>query len=145
MSVKRSTINILITVAIAVAGVAFLGFQSAGDVEYYAHVDQVIADPAPWLARKTIQVHGFAHKVPREPTLDKATQTATRSFELESKGKVIQVVHEGAVPDTFKEEAETVVKGTLTKQPDGSLLFTSSGGESAVMAKCPSKYQAGQK
>jgi cytochrome c-type biogenesis protein CcmE len=145
MSMKRSTINILITVAVAVGGVAFLGFQSAGDVEYYAHVDQVVADPSPWMARSTIQVHGFAHQVPLEPVLDKASQTVSRKFELENKGKIIQVIHEGTVPDTFKEEAETVVKGTLTKKPDGSLLLTTVGGESAVMAKCPSKYQAGKK
>ena len=138
---KRSTIQILVTVAIALGGVAFLAFQSSGDVEYYAHVDQVLADPAPWLARKTVQIHGFAHHVPREGTIDKERQTITRRFELESKGKTIEVLHEGVVPDTFKEEAETVVKGQLSKQPDGTFLFTTVGGEQGIMAKCPSKYQ----
>jgi len=142
MSMQRSTINILITVVIALGGVTFLAFQSAGDVEYYMHVDQVVADPSPWVGKKTIQVHGFAHHVPLKPTLH--DQTVTRAFELENKGKVIQVVHDGIIPDTFKEEAETVVKGQLTKQPDGSLLLTTIGGEQGIMAKCPSKY-AGKK
>jgi cytochrome c-type biogenesis protein CcmE len=137
---KRSTLQILVTVAIALGGVAFLAFQSSGDVEYYAHVDQVVADPAPWLARKTVQIHGFAHKVPLKPTLDKEHQTARRTFELESKGKTLTVLHEGVVPDTFKEEAETVVKGQLSQQPDGSYLLTTVGGEQGIMAKCPSKY-----
>ncbi len=139
MSLKRSTINILLTVAVALGGVAFLAFQSAGDVEYYMHVEQVVADPSPWLAKKTIQVHGYAHHVPLKGTIQ--NQTVTRTFELESKGKTIEVVHEGVVPDTFKEEAETVVKGTLTQRPDGTLVLTTVGGEQGIMAKCPSKYQ----
>ena len=139
MSIKRSTINILVTATIALGGVAFLAFQSAGDVEYYAHVEQVVGEPAPWLAKKTIQVHGFAHRVPLKGTIE--NQTVTRTFELESKGKTIEVVHQGVVPDTFKEEAETVVKGTLVKKPDGSLILTTVGGEQGIMAKCPSKYQ----
>ena len=139
MSIKRRTLSIFITIAVALGGVAFLAVQSAGDVEYYVHVEQVVADPAPWLTRKTIQVHGFAHRVPLEvaPT----GQTVVREFELESKGKTIFVRHEGVVPDTFKEEAETVVKGTLAKQSDGTLLLTTVGGEQGIMAKCPSKYQ----
>jgi cytochrome c-type biogenesis protein CcmE len=136
---KRSTIQILATIAIALGGVAFLAFQSAGDVEYYVHVDQVVADPAPWLAKKTIQVHGFAHNVPIKGTI--VNQTISRTFDLESKGKRITVVHEGVVPDTFKDEAETGVKGQLSRGPDGALLFTTVGGESGIMAKCPSKYQ----
>lgn len=137
---KRSTIQILLTIAIAVGGVGLLAFQSAGDVEYYAHVEQVVADPTPWLARKTVQVHGFAHRVPDKGTIDVAHQTITRIFELESKGQTVRVVHDGVVPDTFKEEAETVVKGQLTRDPDGSLVVTTVGGEQGIMAKCPSKY-----
>jgi cytochrome c-type biogenesis protein CcmE len=139
---KRSTINILITIAIALGGVAFLAVQSSGEVEYYAHVEQVVADPTPWLGKKTIQVHGFAHRVPLQGTIE--NQTVKRRFELESKGKLIEVVHDGVVPDTFKEEAETVVKGSLTKQPDGTLLLTTVGGEQGIMAKCPSKYAGKQ-
>jgi len=139
MSIKRSTVNILLTVAIAIGGVTFLAFQSIGDVEYYVHVDKLVADPAPWLARKTIQVHGFAHRVPLKGTIQ--NQTISRTFELENSGKAIEVVHEGVVPDTFKDEAETVVKGTLSKKADGSLTFTTVGGEQGIMAKCPSKYK----
>jgi cytochrome c-type biogenesis protein CcmE len=38
------------------------------------------------------------------------------------------------VPDTFKDEAEVVLKGTLT--PDGFTVEPN-----GVMAKCPSKYE----
>jgi len=136
---RSGTIKILATIAVALAGVAFLAFQSTGDVEYYVHADQVVDHPDEWLSKKTIQVHGFAQRVPLKGTL--TGQTISRRFELESNGKSIQVLHEGVVPDTFKEEAETVVKGTLTRTPDGTLLLTTVGGEQGIMAKCPSKYQ----
>lgn len=138
---RKTTLQIIVTVAVILGGVLFLAFQSAGDVEYYVHVDQVVADPEPWLARKTIQLHGFAHKVPLQGTIVKERQNISRTFELESKGKTVRVVHEGVVPDTFKEEAETVVKGQLSRAADGSLELTTVGGEQGIMAKCPSKYQ----
>lgn len=134
-----STVKILLTIFVAVFGVGFLAVQSIGDVEYYAHVDEIAVKPDPWLARKTIQVHGFARAVPNKGEL--VGQTVRREFELQNNGHVMKVVHEGVVPDTFKEEAETVVKGTLTRAPDGELLLTTIGGEQGIMAKCPSKYE----
>ncbi len=132
-------LKILLTVAIALGGVAYLVAQSAGDLEYYAKVDQVVASPDTWLGRKTIQVHGFARRVPMRGTI--VDQTVERTFRLENHGRAITVVHQGIVPDTFKEEAETVVKGSLSRRPDGTLLLTTIGGEQGVMAKCPSKYE----
>ncbi len=132
-------LKILLTVAIALGGVAYLVVQSAGDLEYYAKVDQVVASPDTWLGRKTIQVHGFAHRVPLRGTI--VGQTVVRTFQLESQGQTLTVVHSGVVPDTFKEEAETVVKGSLSRRSDGTLVLTTVGGEQGVMAKCPSKYE----
>ena len=136
---RSGTLKILATIAVALAGVAFLAFQSSGEVEYYVHVDKVVDHPDQWLDKKTIQVHGFAQNVPLKGTLE--GQTIRRRFELTTEGKTIQVLHEGVVPDTFKEEAETVVKGALSRTPDGTLLLTTVGGEQGIMAKCPSKYQ----
>jgi cytochrome c-type biogenesis protein CcmE len=134
-----SSVKVLITIIVAICGVSFLAYSSVGDVEYYSKVDEVVTNPADWLKRKTIQVHGIAQNVPSKGTI--VAQTVTRKFNLTLNGKRITVVHDGVVPDTFKEEAETVVKGTLTQQPDGSLLFTTVGGEQGIMAKCPSKYE----
>jgi cytochrome c-type biogenesis protein CcmE len=133
-----STVKVLLTIAVAVGGVVFLAVQSIGDVEYYAHVDKVTADPRPWIDRKVIQVHGYARKVPDHGEV--VGQLARRTFELENKGQVITVIHDGPIPDTFKEEAETVVKGKLDRAPDGKLVLTTVGGEQGIMAKCPSKY-----
>jgi cytochrome c-type biogenesis protein CcmE len=136
---KSGTLKILLTIAVALGGVAFLAFQSAGDVEYYVHVDKLGDDVDKWTSRSVIQVHGFAARVPLKGEL--VGQTIRRQFELTKNGKTIKVVHEGVVPDTFKNEAETVVKGKLTREPDGNLLLTTVGGEQGIMAKCPSKYE----
>jgi cytochrome c-type biogenesis protein CcmE len=134
-----STLKVVCTLGLALGGVAFLALQSAGDVQYYATVDKVVPQPEAWLARSTIQVHGYARKVPLRGTI--VDQTVRRTFEIESHGHALTVVHEGVVPDTFKEEAETVVRGSLSRQPDGTLLLTTVGGEQGIMAKCPSKYE----
>src|SRR5919107_1242241 len=49
-------------------------------------------------------------------------------------GKKLQL-HGYVVPDSFKDEAEVVLKGTLT--PSGFTVEPN-----GVMAKCPSKYEA---
>jgi cytochrome c-type biogenesis protein CcmE len=139
---SSKAVKILLTIFVALGGVAFLAYQSIGDVEYYVHVEDVVANPAKWVGKKTIQVHGYAHNVPAEGKM--VGQNIYRSFQLESKGKTISVTHEGVVPDIFKEEAETVVKGSLAKQGDGTLLLTTVGGEQGIMAKCPSKYAGKQ-
>ena len=57
-------------------------------------------------------------------------------FEVQSQGHVVQASYTGIVPDTFKDDAEVVLKGVLGARrafkvhPNG------------VMAKCPSKYEA---
>jgi cytochrome c-type biogenesis protein CcmE len=48
---------------------------------------------------------------------------------------VVEASYTGIVPDTFKDEAEVVLKGKLT--PTG--FHTDPNG---VTAKCPSKYEA---
>ncbi len=50
-------------------------------------------------------------------------------------GGVVDATYTGIVPDTFKDEAEVVLKGQLT--PDGFHVEPN-----GVMAKCPSKYEA---
>jgi cytochrome c-type biogenesis protein CcmE len=50
-------------------------------------------------------------------------------------GGVVDATYTGIVPDTFKDEAEVVLKGQLTSTG----FHTDPNG---VMAKCPSKYTA---
>jgi cytochrome c-type biogenesis protein CcmE len=136
------TWKILLTIAIALGGVTFLAVQSLGEVEYYVHVDELVQNQQRWLESRSIQVHGYAHKVPLKGTM--VGEHIRREFELEWKGKTVAVRHDGVVPDTFKEEAETVVKGRLVME-DGRLLVITVGGEHGIMAKCPSKYDGAKK
>jgi cytochrome c-type biogenesis protein CcmE len=96
--------------------------------EYYKHVDEVMVDPAAWQGKK-LQLHGFAKDIGQKPG------TLEYRFDVHSNGKVVRAYYTGIVPDTFKEDAEVVVKGTL--RPDNS-FHVSDGG---IMAKCPSKYE----
>jgi cytochrome c-type biogenesis protein CcmE len=132
------SVKVLVTIAVVIGGVAFLAYQSLGEVAPYAHVDEVLASPEKYLQERVIQVHGFAHNVPLTPAI--VGDLSVTRFELLSKGKTIAVVHSGVTPDTFKEEAETVVTGKLERTADGSYLFTTVGGEHGILAKCPSKY-----
>ena len=97
--------------------------------EYYQHVDEVMASPEQWYGKR-LQLHG--HVVPA--SIMRRPDTLDYRFQVHAKGHVVPATYTGIVPDTFKDEAEVVLKGTLTRegfhvQPNG------------VMAKCPSKYE----
>ncbi len=134
---KNKALKIGITAALALSGIVFLATQSIGDVEYYEHVEKVVATPEKWLKKKNMQVHG--NVVPGSIHEEIRDQTTYRTFQLESQGKVIDVRHAGVKPDTFKDQAETVVKGTLILD-NGQLVLKALDGEPGIMAKCPSKY-----
>ena len=98
--------------------------------EYYKHVEEVSVQPDAWYGKK-LQLHGYV--VP--DSIMRKRDSLDYRFQVQSKGAVIQASYTGVVPDTFKDEAEVVLKGTLsangfTVEPNG------------VMAKCPSKYEA---
>jgi cytochrome c-type biogenesis protein CcmE len=99
--------------------------------EYYKHVDEVMADPQAWHGKR-LQLHGYV----MDPVLYKA-DTLEYRFQVQSNGKVVGAHYRGVVPDTFKAGSEVVLKGKL-----GSEGF--SVAPNGVMAKCPSKYEAGR-
>ena len=98
--------------------------------EYYKHVDEVMAQPEDWYGKR-LQLHGYV--VP--DSILRRRDSLDYRFKVESKGHVVQASYSGIVPDTFKDEAEVVLKGTLT--PEGFHVEPN-----GVMAKCPSKYEA---
>jgi cytochrome c-type biogenesis protein CcmE len=98
--------------------------------EYYKHVEEVSGQPDAWYGKK-LQLHGYV--VP-DSILRKRDSLDYR-FQVQNKGAVIPASYTGIVPDTFKDEAEVVLKGTLT--PSGFTVEPN-----GVMAKCPSKYEA---
>jgi cytochrome c-type biogenesis protein CcmE len=98
--------------------------------EYYKHIEEVSVHPESWYGKR-LQLHGYV--VP--DSIMRKRDSLDYRFQVQSKGAVIPATYTGIVPDTFKDEAEVVLKGTLsahgfTVEPNG------------VMAKCPSKYEA---
>jgi len=125
---------ILLTVFVVVGGLGYLLYTTAApEVEWYKHVDEVMTQTSSWQGKK-LQLHG---RVVKGSILRRqAGPTFEYRFRVEHNGSVVEARHTGLVPDTFKDEAEVVLKGRLT--PQGYFQVAPDG----VMAKCPSKYEA---
>jgi cytochrome c-type biogenesis protein CcmE len=120
----------LTSLVVAFAFGGLLYSTLAEGTEYYKHVDEVMGQPAGWYGKK-LQLHGYVvpNSILRNP------KTMDYLFQVQSNGQIVQATYTGVVPDTFKNDAEVVLKGTLS--PEG--FHVSPNG---VMAKCPSKYDA---
>jgi cytochrome c-type biogenesis protein CcmE len=129
MSHKTTKIGMTSLVLLLALGGLFYTTLSEG-TEYYKHVDEVMHAPDQWYGKR-LQLHGFVEKgsiLVKRDTLD-------YKFTIHNNGATVPATYRGIMPDTFKADAEVVVKGTLgphgfTVEPNG------------VMAKCPSKYEA---
>jgi cytochrome c-type biogenesis protein CcmE len=117
----------LTSVVLAVAFGGLLYSTMGEATEYYKHVDEVMTQPEQWYGKR-LQLHGFAKEVMRKPN------SLEYRFQVESNGQIVHATYKGVVPDTFKDDAEVVLKGTLS--PDGFTVAPN-----GVMAKCPSKYE----
>ena len=129
MSAKMAKIGLTVVVLGAAFGGLFYTTLAEG-TEYYKHVEEVMVQPDDWYGKR-LQLHGFVVK----DSIRRKRESLDYKFTVESKGKVVHATYSGIVPDTFKDGAEVVLKGTLGPhgfdvEPNG------------VMAKCPSKYDA---
>jgi cytochrome c-type biogenesis protein CcmE len=102
----------------------------AEGTEYYKHVDEVMSQPDQWYGKK-LQLHGYVvpDSIFRDP------KSLKYWFKVQSNGQTVSATYTGVVPDTFKNDSEVVLKGSLS--PDGFDVQPN-----GVMAKCPSKYEA---
>jgi cytochrome c-type biogenesis protein CcmE len=133
---RGSAWKIVATVVLITGAVAFLLTASMKPgMEYYKHVDEVMNTVDSWRGKK-LQVHGNVVA----GSIEQAKGTLLYRFKIESRAPrapaIITATYNGLVPDTFKDGAEVVAKGTLT--PDNQLAVIPDG----IMAKCPSKYEA---
>jgi cytochrome c-type biogenesis protein CcmE len=127
----------------ATAGVLILAFAGLfwttlrEGTEYFMHVDEVLPNRQAWEG-KPLQLHGYV--IPgsiyrKADTLEyrfKVQNSPIRSNQ--ATGGIIDASYTGIVPDTFKGEAEVVLRGRLSS--DGFHVDPN-----GVVAKCPSKYQ----
>ena len=136
---RAAAIKIVATVVVLGGVVAYLLTASMKQgAEFYMHVDEVSANLDSWRGKR-LQVHGNVVN----GSIEQAKGTLSYRFQIESlpprPHALMTATYTGLVPDTFKSGAEVVAKGTLT--PDNQLTVVPDG----IMAKCPSKYNAGPK
>ena len=126
---NTKAIKIAVTCVVLAAALGGLMYTTLSEgTEYYIHVDEVMKDPAAWQGKR-LQLHGYVTDLRQRP------DSLDYKFQVTYNGKIITARYTGVVPDTFKGEAEVVLKGRLT--PDGGFKVDPNG----VMAKCPSKYE----
>ena len=126
MSAKALKVSATVAVVVLALG-GLLASTLREDTQFYKHVDEVMADPSAWHGKR-LQLHGYVESIERK------RNSLDYRFNVQSNGSVVQARYSGVVPDTFKEGAEVVLKGTLSS--DGFHVE-----RNGVMAKCPSKYE----
>lgn len=127
---NHKAVKVGLTSLVLVLAFGGLLYSTLGeDMAYYKHVDEVMVQPEQWYG-KALQLHGYV--VPDSILVNK--RTLQYKFNVQSNGKVIPATYTGIVPDTFKNDAEVVLKGRLS---DAGFAVEPNG----VMAKCPSKYE----
>ena len=129
---KTKAPKVAATVIVLAGALGGLMYTSLAEgTEYYKHVDEVMVDQAAWHGKK-LQIHG--HVV--EGSIKRRPDSLDYIFQLHKNGHVVNARYTGIVPDTFKDNSETVIKGRFA---DDGVFAVEAGG---VMAKCPSKYEA---
>lgn len=126
MSHKAAKIGVTTLVLATVFGI--LLYTTLGEsMQYYKYVDEVAASPDAWAGKK-LQVHGYV--VPG--SIGRKRDRLEYQFDIQRNGKTLRAYFNGIPPDTFKDEAEVVLTGSLT--PNGFMA-------NEMTAKCPSKYE----
>ncbi|MCC7459922.1 MAG: cytochrome c maturation protein CcmE [Proteobacteria bacterium] len=96
-------------------------------LQYYVTVDEFFRDVKKY---DNLEIKMAGKVVPG--SIVKAEDGMNWKFDVQNEGKIIPVTYRGAMPDTFKDEAEVVVTGTY-KDP----VFAGNH----VLAKCASRYE----
>ena len=135
-------IKIGVTALVLAGAFGFMMWTTLRDgAEYFKHVDEVVAQRAS-LEGKKVQLHGYV--IPgsimwKPNTLEYHFKVQNNPIRSGEPGQMMSISYTGVVPDTFKGEAEVVLRGELTA--DGGFHTQPNG----VVAKCPSKYEAASK
>ena len=129
--------------------VGYLTFITIGEnLEYYFEVDELQSQlhESPSNLKGTIRMHGYV--VPdsilrRQSTMEYRfiVQNDPPRRDSTSQTRVL-VTYTGLVPDTFRSEAEVVVRGTVQPTTGASDLKVWTFQAESITAKCPSKYEA---
>jgi len=157
--------RLALTVAVVAGGTGFLVYSSLSHAQHYVLVDVLLAKGFDQFKDKQIKVAGYV----QPGTIATATvdQQTYRTFVLQRQGKKIRVFVTGPVPDTFKDNSETLATGRLVKAGDlqpvaddicknatvkdrGDCPVRADAEQTMVVeatelsAKCPSKYKGAE-
>ncbi len=117
-----------LAVAIALGYLGFTAFQGAS--MYYLTVDELLARGDAAYGEQVRLMGKVA-----DGSVEKNPDTNTLRFAvMGGDGTSLPVVYSGMVPDAFKQGADVVVEGSLTR---GEAFQADS-----LLVKCPSKYEA---
>lgn len=127
---KHKAVKIGLTAVVLLGALSGLLWSTLREgTEYYKHVDEVMTNPDAWHGKR-LQLHGFVVK----DSIMRKRDSLEYRFKVQNNGSLVEARYTGVVPDTFADDAEVVLKGTL--RSDGFQVAPN-----GVMAKCPSKYE----
>ncbi|MBI3491457.1 MAG: cytochrome c maturation protein CcmE [Acidobacteria bacterium] len=134
-------IKIGATAVVLVGALAGLMWSTLREgTEYFKNIDEVVTNRPAWEGKR-LQLHGYVVPgtwVQRPNSLDYKFKVQNNPARQTTSGGVVDASYTGILPDTFKDEAEVVLKGKFG--PEGFHVEPN-----GVMAKCPSKYEAAAK
>lgn len=108
--IRRAALAVVVMLAVACGVEGAKSDDKGASAGTYKNVDEVMSDPAAWVG-KTIKVRGSV----TPGSIVKAIRpdgTFTR-FDLEHSGATLIVQFKAPTPDTFRDNAEVIVTGTL--------------------------------
>jgi len=118
----------VVGIILLACGAAFIVIDSLKSETYFYTVDQALAQ-GPKLPGQHVRIKGTV-----EPgTIVGKQGELGRKFRITQKGKALAVTYDKALPDTFEENREVVVKGTV----DDDMVLRAD----EVLVKCPSRYE----
>ena len=126
----KSNLSFVVAMVVAAAAVIGVAFTSFDSQVYFYTVAEAQAK-APEIGDDEFRIKG---NVVRGSHFLKKGSLDIHHFQLVDADKVVEVVFEGPLPDTFTDEAEVVALGHMAA-PN---LFVAE----EVVAKCPSRYDA---
>ncbi len=127
MSRNKKVYVAFLAVVLAMAILILFGFNEETMV-YYSTVKELKARGAEAYGR------GFRVSGKVVPgTVERATDRVYATFVISEEGETLRIEYEGILPDTFKEDVEVLIEGTM--QADGTFKASN------VFTKCASKYE----
>ena len=127
----RTLVKLALTVAVLAAGVRLAACGPRGAPRYYL-ADELIATGLRAHEGEVVRVHGW---VGTGSIARLYGDDSLHRFMLVWQGVGLPVEVSGALPDTFRDQAEVIVTGRLVHRDGWRLEGT------AVIAKCSSNYQ----